>query len=190
LATSATLNKRLTAAEYEQLPEILGFRDELIEGERVLSPSPKLAHSVVIKRLEKLIEAQLQDLSENPLEVLRESGWFFRTENNTLDSLPVPDLMVVLRSDFEQGLRNKDWMQGKPLFVVEVISPSERRSRRMQKVGLYLEAGTESVVEVDYTKRVVRVHRADDTVGEYRVGETMAAPFRAEVAEIFSVLGQ
>jgi hypothetical protein len=35
----------LTAEEYALLPDVEGFRDELIEGERVLSPMPKAAHT-------------------------------------------------------------------------------------------------------------------------------------------------
>ena len=47
---SAPLHRPYTAEEYAQLPDVEGFRDELIEGERVLSPMPKLAHVLVLNQ--------------------------------------------------------------------------------------------------------------------------------------------
>ena len=39
-----------TAEEYAQLNEVFGFRDELIEGERILSPGALYPHMAVIRR--------------------------------------------------------------------------------------------------------------------------------------------
>jgi Uma2 family endonuclease len=74
-------------------------------------------------------------------------------------------------------------------MVVEVISPSERKARRFQKVGLYLDMGVPHVVEVDYTRRVVRIYTPDgDAAAVYRAGDQLQAPFRATVEQVFSVL--
>jgi Uma2 family endonuclease len=183
-----TTPKPLTASEYERLPEVDGFRDELIEGERVLSPLPKAAHALVIERLAEILKGQLPKLHSEPLMVLRETGWRFRSEAG-LESVPGPDLMVVLAADVRNAVRNKSWFEGTPLFAIEVISPSERKSRRLQKVGLYLEMGTRAVVEVDYTRRIVRMYFGEDeSVAEYGPGERFAAPFEAAVDDIFSVI--
>lgn len=177
----------LTADEYGQLDEVPGYRDELIEGERVLSPHPVYPHAAVIKQLEKIIEAQLTALSAEPLEVAREAGWKFHVAASGADSVPGPDLMVIRKEDARKAIQRKGWFEGVPLLVIEVISPSERRSRRLQKVGLYLEMGVPHVVEIDYTRRLVKVHTADLDV-TYVETDRMAEPFQTEVREIFSIL--
>jgi Uma2 family endonuclease len=176
----------MSAEEYEQLEEVPGFRDELIEGERVLSLVPILPHTAVAMVLERILENQL---SGQPLEVLREAGWKLHNPVSGTDSMPIPDLMVVRKEDFQRGIKNYGWFEGVPLVIIEVISPSERPSRRLQKVGLYIEMGVPNVVEVDYKKRVIRVHTPGQTrPAEYRKGDQLTVPFQASVDEIFSVL--
>ncbi|MGC2659094.1 MAG: Uma2 family endonuclease [Bryobacteraceae bacterium] len=187
----ATVNapRLMTAEEYAQLDEVLGFRDELIEGERVLSPNAVLPHAAVIKQLERILDAQLAELSAEPLQVVRETGWRFRDPASGIDSVPGPDLMVIREEDARRAIKNHRWFEGVPLLVIEVISPSERRARRLQKVGLYLDRGVPNVIEVDYIKRLVLVHAADlDSVTVYRSDDHLTAPFRAAVEEIFAVL--
>lgn len=183
---TVTPPRLMSAKEYEQLEEVPGFRDELIEGERVLSPAPILPHAAVRKRLECILENQL---SGEPVEVLREAGWKLHNPVSGTDSMPIPDLMVVRKEDYRKAIRNDGWFEGVPLRVIEVISPSERPSRRLQKVGLYIEMGVPNVVEVDYKKRVLRVHTLGQVrAAEYRRGDQIAVPFQASVDEIFSVL--
>lgn len=172
----------LTADEYARLPEALGFKDELIEGERVLAPMPELHHTVVVKNLEQILERQVQDAM-----VLRESGWHFHSADGKENVLG-PDLMVVPMEDYERCVRNGGWFQGQPLLVVEVISPSERKGRRLQKVGLYLEAGAGAVVEVDLRKRLLVIHKPDIEAAEVVRSGRVEWPFEADVAEIFSHL--
>jgi Uma2 family endonuclease len=186
MATVSALHL-LTADEYGQLDEILGYRDELIEGERVLVPQPVYPHAAVIKKLERIIEAQLTRMGAEPLEVARETGWKFHIAASGADSVPSPDLMVIRQEDARKAIQRKGWFEGVPLLVVEVISPSERRSRRLQKVGLYLEIGVPHVVEVDYTHRLLKVHTADTDV-TYVETDGMSQPFETQVSEIFSIL--
>jgi Uma2 family endonuclease len=96
--------------------------------------------------------------------------------------------MVVQKEDYERATESDGYFEGPPFFVIEVISPSERNSRRLQKVGLYLETGTDAVVEVDHTKRSVILHRADSDVPEM-LGDRITWPFRAEFADIFRKRG-
>ena len=172
------LPHKLTVEEYSKLPEVAGFKDELIEGERVLSPMAKFAHGLVLDNLQSLLKGQFPDM-----EVVRETGWRFRSEDG-LDSVPGPDLMVIRREDYDKAAESGEYFEGHPFFVIEVISPSERKSRRLQKIGLYLEAGTEAVVEVDYTKRSVVVYRPDTEVPEV-LRDRVVWPFEADFSEIF-----
>ncbi len=110
----------LTAADYESLPEIPGFRDELIEGERVLAPMAKASHTVVIENVEEILKTQVRGAR-----VVRESGWLFQSTEE-LDNVPGPDLMVLSTEDYDRSVHRGGWFEGRPLFVVEVVSPSER----------------------------------------------------------------
>lgn len=188
MATIST-PRLLTADEYALLSDVEGFRDELIEGERVLSPMPKLAHLLILDRIVEILHRQLQEMAPEPLRILREGGWKFHNAASGADSVPGPDLMVVRAVDARRAVQSKGWYEGVPLLVIEVISPSERKSRRMQKIGLYLEMGVPHVVEVDYTRRIVRVHMPDsDTVSVYCEGDHITGPFRGAVGEIFTIL--
>lgn len=180
---------RMTAEQYAKLDEVLGFRDELIEGERVLSPNAVLAHAAIITRLERILEAQLAGLSAEPLYVARETGWKFHNPASGTDSVPGPDLMVVRDEDARHAIARRHWFEGTPLLVIEVISPTERKARRLQKIGLYLDMGVPHIVEVDYTRRVIQVHAQEaDSPAVYRQGDQLTVPFRAAVDEIFAIL--
>jgi Uma2 family endonuclease len=186
---SVSAPRLLTAEEYAKLEEVFGFRDELIEGERVLSPNAVLPHAAVIKRLEQILERQLSNLSPEPLYVARETGWKFHNPASGLDSVPGPDLMVIREEDARRAIKNRRWFEGVPLLVIEVISPTDRKGRRLQKVGLYLDMGVPYVIEVDYTKRLVLVHTPNtDSAAVHRPGDQITTPFRSPVDEIFSVL--
>jgi Uma2 family endonuclease len=120
--------------------------------------------------------------------VVRETGLKLRSSSGA-DSVPGPDLMIVPEDAWQSAVKKRSWFEGVPMMVFEVISPSERRARRMQKVGLYLEIGIPYVVEVDYTRRVVLVHTpAADTATVYRADDQITEPFRACVSEIFAIL--
>jgi Uma2 family endonuclease len=171
----------LSAEEYCTLPDIAGYKDELIEGERVLAPMPKFQHTVVLDNLEALLRKQFPDKR-----VVREAGWRF-TSSEGFDSVPGPDLMLVEKQEYDRAAQSGQYFAGTPLFVIDVISPSERRSRRLQKIGLYLEAGVSAVVEVDHIKRVMLVYRADEPAPKL-ITDRVDWPFTAELNDVFANL--
>lgn len=171
---------KLTAEEYSKLPDVIGFKDELIEGVRYLSPMPKFFHTFVIDTLEALLKEQFPDMR-----TVREAGWYFTTQEGS-ESVPGPDLMLVRTEDYDRAVVSGGYFKGKPLFVIEVVSPTERKSRRLQKVGLYLEAGAESVVEIDYTKKCAFIYRNAEDVPDEVVRDRITSPFSADLAELFA----
>ena len=187
-------SRLLRAEEYAELDGVPGFRDELIEGEHVVSPSPKLAHGRVVERPDFIIGQQLEQIaqaagiSDIQLRVEREQGWYFQTATGT-DSVLEPDLMVVRELDSQRAIKADGWFQGIPVIVVDVVSPSERKSRRLQKVGLYLEMGVQHIFEVDYARRVVLVHSPEtDSPVRYGIDDRFAVPFQASVCNLLAVL--
>jgi Uma2 family endonuclease len=96
--------------------------------------------------------------------------------------------MVMRPDDYYKGGTSGGYFNCRPLFVVEVLSPSERRSRRLQKIGLYLEAGAGAVVELDYAKRCAYVYRPDENAAEI-VRTRITSPFTAELSDVFLNIG-
>ena len=128
-----SISTKLSVEDFIRLPETIGFKSELIEGENVLAPMPLPPHTKVIKNLEQILERQFSELL-----VVRESGWRIGLAES--ESVPGPDLMVLDPEEYERAVKASRYFDGIPKFVVEVVSPSERRWRRLQKIGLYLEA--------------------------------------------------
>lgn len=150
--------------EYLKLPPREDdLRDELIEGEIVLSPNAKPLHGGrVVRRLSKLLE----DLEGLGFEFVTDVG--FRLGEN---SLPGPDLSAV-RTERLKDLPEDEYLTGSPELAVEVFSPSNRKGLMAQKTALYIQYGAEAVWVVYPKKRTVIVHDSDGET-EFRSGETL-----------------
>ena len=134
-----------------------------------MAPVPKFPYTVVLDNLEAILANRFPQMR-----VIREAGWFLRTGD--AESVPGPDLMVVNSQDYDKAAQSGGYFDAQPLLVVEVISPSERKARRWQKVGLYLEAGAGGVLEVDTVKRLVIIYRPDEE-GSEAVRDRVQWPF-------------
>lgn len=135
-----------TAADVLALPED-GNRYEVVHGELLVSPSPRLWHQIVLHRLSHAIEAYL---ARNPVAVGAAGGDLSWSD----DSLVVPDLVVLSLDE----ARTLSWAEVKrPLLVVEVLSPSNARQDRFTKRRLYQEVGIPAYWVVDPDAHVVEV---------------------------------
>jgi len=63
-----------------------------------------------------------------------------------------------------------------PELVFEVLSPSDRTSKIMTKVGEYLEAGVLAVCVLDPEKRVLAVYPHDGLGRRYEVADILTLP--------------
>jgi Uma2 family endonuclease len=136
-------------------------REELIEGELVVSPDPKADHAYIV------------ELIREALRPLLAQGYFITNNSSCVlppRSMPSPDLLVVRRERMMDAVRRGDWMQGAPDLVIEISSPSNRRLQ--SKADLYLRQGTEQVWTV-YPKRRVVIVSTEDGPHEAREGETV-----------------
>lgn len=154
----------LSVQEYLRLePRQDGLKDELIQGEIVLSPHAKPLHANVVHRITKLIQA------------LEGLGYELRGEFGCRlgeHSLPGPDLAVI-RAERWNSIGKDEYLIGSPELVVEVFSPSNRKALMAQKAALYLEYGAEAVWVVYPKRRTVVVHEVDSQT-EARCGETVS----------------
>jgi Uma2 family endonuclease len=138
---------------------------------------------LLVENLEALLERQFPNCH-----VIREAGWYFQSAAGR-DNVPGPDIMLLSNEDYDRSVADGNWFEGKPLFAIEVISPSERKGMRLRKVGLYLDAGAGAVVEVDLAKRIVLVYWPDaDSADVVASGGRIEKPFQADLSEIFARL--
>lgn len=135
-----------TAADVLALPED-GNRYEVVHGELLVSPSPRLWHQIVVLRLSHEIEAYL---ARHPVAVGAAGGDLSWSD----DSLVVPDLVVLSVAE----ARTLSWAEVKrPLLLIEVLSPSNARQDRFTKRRLYQEVGVPLYWLVDADAKVVEV---------------------------------
>jgi len=131
-----------------------GNRYELLDGELLVSPSPRSAHQDTVGTLYALVRAYVRahrighpQISPADLQL-------------TPEELAQPDLFVV---PLVEGRRPKNWEEyGIPLLVVEVLSPSTARYDRLVKRRRYQRAGTREYWIVDPDARLVERWRPDD----------------------------
>ena len=160
--STASLPVQMSLEEFPaRSPRTDGGREELIEGELVLSPDPKADHAYVVEIIREALRPLLAD------------GYFIGNNSSCMlppRSMLSPDLFVVRRERMMEAVRRRDWLQGAPDLVIEISSSSNRRLQT--KADLYLRHGAEQVWTV-YPKRSVVLVSTEDGPREAREGETV-----------------
>ncbi|HEU4768452.1 MAG TPA: Uma2 family endonuclease [Pyrinomonadaceae bacterium] len=179
---STTTTHLMTAEDLLNMPDD-GNRHELIKGELLTMPVPKLRHGFVTAKLLVLL---YNHVTANNLGLLvGESGFHLETGPDTVLG---PDSAFIARD--RVGTDKDCFYPGAPDLAVEVLSPSDRRGKVERKTALYLELGGRSVWNVDPQKRTVEVchangerklfHESDELIDNTVPG------FRVAVSEIFA----
>jgi Uma2 family endonuclease len=125
--------RRYTVADLERLRLANTNRYELIEGEIFASPSPATPHQRVSRRTLVAFDRILTDLGLG--EVFSAPYDVYLGE----DTVVQPDLVVVLND--RADLVGPDHIAGAPSLVVEILSPSSRRTDAVTKRAAYARAG-------------------------------------------------
>jgi Uma2 family endonuclease len=160
--STASLPVQMSLQEFQTRPRRTdGGREELIEGELVLSPDPKADHAYIV------------EIIREALRPLLAQGYFIGNNSSCVlppRSMPSPDLFVVRRDRMIEAVRSRDWLHGAPDLVVEISSSSNRRLQT--KADLYLRHGAEQVWTVYPNRHVVLVSTSDGP-REARIDETV-----------------
>ncbi len=179
------------AARRYTVEEVLAFpndgnRYELVQGELLVTPAPRLRHQDVVGELYFRLRTDLEDRGEVRV--------FLSPADITWadDVLVQPDVFVVPASETTA----QDWSSIQTLLLaVEVVSPSSARHDRIIKRRLYQEHGVDTYWIVDPDAAVVEVWRPDDerpeivtAVLRWRVAPD-AGELEIDLAEIFKVPG-
>jgi len=170
-----------TAEMVRQLPDD-GNRYEVVYGELLVTPAPRLNHQLLVSRLAVAIAKYLE---HEPVGVMLTSpadiSW-------GQDVLLQPDVFVVPLDEARTG----DWSKLRSLLVAaEVLSPSTARADRFTKRRRYQEAGVPLYWIVDAEEQRVEVWTPAaelPTIETKRLvwrPATAGQPFTLELADLF-----
>jgi Uma2 family endonuclease len=141
---------KLTYQDLRRLPEDL-LRHELIDGEHIVSAAPIVKHQRVALNLAFVILAFVRP---------RGLGEVFMAPLDVLFSdfdVVEPDVLYVAA---ENALRvRRDYVEGAPDLVIEVLSPSSRRIDKIRKRRLYEAHGVPEYWLADPETDTMEVYR-------------------------------
>lgn len=165
MSSSASVRK-LTYDDLQQFPDDL-LRREIIDGELFVSAAPNVRHQEILGRLYFAFRAFLDahpDLGRvffAPLDVVF-----------SMHDVVEPDLVFVAADQL--GILNEKNATGSPALVVEVLSPSTRRTDERPKRQLFERAGVREYWIVDPELDLIKVFRRADDGTLPRVSELTA----------------
>ena len=146
----ATTARRLTFDDLKLIPEGLeGERQELIDGELVVTPPPAMNQQSISSNLVYALErfVREQDLGR----VYAAPTGIQFTPNNVL----IPDIMFIARNRLH--IRGPKTVDAPPDLVVEILSPATRQRDLTVKRDLYARFGVPEYWVVDPEARTVTV---------------------------------
>jgi Uma2 family endonuclease len=150
---------KLTLYDYERFPED-GRRHEVIDGVEVVSPPPVLRHQRVLRRLFKAVDVAAEAQNDG-------SEVFFAPAGVILSPHDIvePDLFYV--SAARSAILESRYVHGAPDLVVEVLSPSTRRTDETLKKARYELFGAFELWIVDPDADVIRLYRRERVGGGF-----------------------
>jgi Uma2 family endonuclease len=145
----ATASRTLTYEEWLKLPPVEDGTDEVVNGELRFMPPTRQPHAEIVRRLTRTLDRQLDDT--RAVVFGSNLGLMISREPLTCRS---PDIVVywVEKMVIQDGLH---WSA--PGLIVEVISPSENRRRKEEKLADYASIGVPEVWLVSPGAKTVEV---------------------------------
>jgi Uma2 family endonuclease len=177
----------VTFSEYVSYQAPFGFRDELIDGKVVLSPSANRRHADLCCRIYDLLKERLNTSFVVRLDTTHHLG---DREG------PRPDVFVIGRERWIAADQTNGFPEGSPELAIEVLSPSNTGTEMSTKRDLYLsDPRCLEVWEVDEERQEIsRYTRQEKT--EYSLADSILVPSKIghgsiSLAAIFAgIVGQ
>lgn len=157
------LNRKLDYEDFARLPDD-GKRYEILDGELYVTAAPSPFHQRLskrlLRRLEDYFEGQgLGEVFYAPIDVVLGQH-----------DIVEPDLVIVA----QPGQISSRAIEGAPLLVVEILSPSTRRRDRGIKMRRYAALGVQHYWIVDPDSQTIECWRLEG--GEYRLVAKVTVP--------------
>ncbi len=144
----STTSTKMTYDQYCLLPEDRN-QYELIDGELIVTPSPRRQHQEIVGRLYALLLNYVDARSLGKV--------YVAPLDTILDKYTVvqPDILFIGSERLAEIA--KDWIEGAPDLVVEVLSPSTMDKDRRRKLAVYSQFGVQEYWIVDPESRMIEV---------------------------------
>lgn len=180
---STTSTALMTAEELLQLDD--DFRHELINGELITMPVPRLPHGRIATRL---MVPLAQFVWDHDLGEVYDFVGFQMTWNP--DTVLGPDLSFVSKQRLSEVGEVKGYWQGPPDLAVEVFSPGYRPGKVSKRIARLFSLGTKQVWIVDVKHSTVTVYRSESDTTTFSGSDYLEAPdllpgFRVSLDRIF-----
>jgi len=131
MTQAALVKKKNTYEDYRKLPE--DMKCELIEGEFVMTPSPKTEHQRLSGELQFRI---MKFVKENGLGMIYTAPFdVYLDEENAVQ----PDILYISKDRL--GIIGEDNVKGAPDLIIEILSESTAYRDTIQKKMLYAKFG-------------------------------------------------
>jgi Uma2 family endonuclease len=123
---------------------------QIINGEEIMSPSPKSYHQIASRNLQRIldryvVERDLGEILNAPMDVV------FEEDYNRLQ----PDLIFIAK---HQKDIIQDWIRGVPDLLVEIISKSTLKMDTVTKKEIYERYGVKECWLLDPEKRTLEIY--------------------------------
>ncbi len=184
---STTSTALITAEELMQLPDD-DLRHELINGELIEMPLPKLPHGRIATRLGVQLA---QFVLENELGEVYIGDVGFQVSWNP-DTVLGPDISFISKERQQQAGDVKGYCQGPPDLAVEVYSPGYRPGKISTRISRWFSSGTKQVWIVELKHSTVAVYRSESDIttfsgSDYLEAQDLFPGFRIPLERIFKV---
>jgi Uma2 family endonuclease len=162
---------RMSLSEYMQYTAPFGFRDELIEGELILSASPNRRHADVCHKLTRLLE-RLVDESKF---VVRNDVTLILNWDEEAGNRPRPDVFVMDKQRWVSSDLQGGYPEGSPQLTIEVLSLSNTKEME-RKRKMYLGTGAITVWLVNHVEETIEVYTQSQASVTYRLRSSVPLP--------------
>ena len=153
----------LTLKDLHSVPD--DIRCEFIDGKIYYMTVPGTDHQLISSAIFRAFDLYIFEMKKDwvPFSALIE----VRLSNKGISSVQ-PDVFVVCDRD----RINREYIDGAPDFIAEILSPSTKRTDRVIKRDLYMAAGVKEYWIVDPENRTVEVHLSGNILSkEYSFDE-------------------
>jgi Uma2 family endonuclease len=156
-----TIPRRATYEDYRHFPDD-GKIYEILDGQIHMTPAPSPDHQYTSKRLQRVLEQYFEGqrgciVFDSPIDVILAD-----------DDIAQPDLVVAARSQI-----SRRGIEGAPLLIVEILSPSRPDYDRLTKARRYAVRGVGHFWIADPDARTLECFQRRE--GAYRLEASAAS---------------
>jgi Uma2 family endonuclease len=142
--------------------------EEIVNGESHIMPPPTDRHSYLLRRLTRILDAQLS------VDYEVHSGMGLGIRRRPVLTYRIPDLTVfqiaVLEQDTAEKAPNDPYLWKAPELIAECLSPANRRGKLASLLADYVAIGVPEVWLINPQNREVAVHGLEGETERLREG--------------------